>query len=400
MNLAKILQQNLAGKLLNHVLVFFINILLVRFLGAGESGNYFNELYILNGIVFVSSLGLDYVSINLLAEDPRYLSQLRKFLFLIVISFSVFWLCAVLFLLPHFFPSAFQQPSIAIILFSIANLLLIFYQGLLSAFRQFNLQNILLLFSNGLFICFLLLANEISYLNPRRIYIAYASLFFIQGLMMYFFASIKRAPEPVSLDHRSVFAKGILIMLSSLAYFFFLRIDNFYVEKYCDKITLGNYIQCGKTGQYFLYFSSIISSTLLPFIAKDAVGASFREWLKLLKPYLFLISLAALFIAFTGRWIFPFLFGEEFINMHQVMIILLPGYVCLGLLTLINAVYIGKGRIMRILVGDILGLLLVATLDWFFVPLYGVWAAAIISSVSYILIFVFLLAGFRAQFRN
>jgi O-antigen/teichoic acid export membrane protein len=191
---------------------------------------------------------------------------------------------------------------------------------------------------------------------------------------------------------------GIYIMISSLVYFAFLRIDNFFVEKYTDPVTLGNYVQCGKTGQYFLYFSSMISSTLLPFIASEKIGSSYSEWKKLMKPYILLISLAALCIAAFGKFVFPFLFGDEFTNMYLIMLILLPGFVCLGILTLLNAVYIGKGNIKRIFIGDLVGLCFVAILDTWLIPLYGVYAAATISSVAYVAVFLYLLAGFKKQF--
>jgi peptidoglycan/LPS O-acetylase OafA/YrhL len=50
LNIAGILKQNIAGKLLNHLAVFVINILMVRMAGASWSGVYFNEIYLLNFI--------------------------------------------------------------------------------------------------------------------------------------------------------------------------------------------------------------------------------------------------------------------------------------------------------------------------------------------------------------
>ncbi len=194
------------------------------------------------------------------------------------------------------------------------------------------------------------------------------------------------------------FRYGIFIMFSSIVYFAFLRIDNFFVEKYSTPVVLGNYVQCGKIGQYFLYFSSIISSTLLPFISAETAGASYSEWKKLMRPYIMLICFGAVIIALTGKTIFPLLFGNEFNEMYVFMIILLPGFVCLGILTLVNAIYIGKGKINKIFKGDLLGLLIVSSLDGLLVPYYGAIAAATISSVAYCLVFIYLWWGFKKQF--
>jgi len=397
-NIATILKHNVIGKLLNHLLVFFINVYIVRLLGASGSGFYFNELYILNFVVFIFSAGLDYAAIALLAQEPKLLPVLNKMLFTVVLVFAAAIILYSYFIMPssvHYF----QQPAIAIIFFSIGNLLLIFYQGVLSALKKFNLQNIVLGTCNLLFLAYLMFffhPGDNGFL--KQISIAYAVLIFVQGLLMFFFSMTRDIPKETSVRWPVFIRSGIYIMISSLVYFAFLRVDNFFVERYSNEITLGNYVQCGKIGQYFLYFSSIISSTLLPFISTETIGASFAEWKKMMTPYIILICIAAIFIASTGHYIFPLVFGNDFKEMNGLMMILLPGFVCLGMLTLLNAVYIGKGNIRKIFLGDLMGLLLVLVFDALLVPRYGAYAAAIISSTAYCLVFLFLLGSFKKQF--
>lgn len=397
-NIAKILKHNVIGKLLNHVIVFLINIFLVRILGASGSGAYFNELYVLNFIVFIFSIGLDYAAIALLSQEPGLLPVIHKKLGQAFLVFLVI-ICSYCLLVLPYANNYFKQPAFAIILFTAGNLLLVFYQGVLSAMKKFNLQNIVLSVSNFLFLLYLLFNFKNENNNQSQaIQNGYALLFFIQGGIMWLLSRKKFSKQTASVSWAVFIRPGIYIMISSLVYFAFLRIDNFFVEKYTDGNTLGNYVQCGKIGQYFLYFSSVISSTLLPFISSETVGSSFNEWKKMMKPYIILLCAGALFILLTGKMLFPLFFGEDFKNMYQVMIILLPGFVCLGILTLVNAVYIGKGSVKKILSGDIMGLLIVMIFDTLLVPRYGVYAAAIISSVSYCLVFIYLLIGFKKQF--
>lgn len=398
-NIGTILKHNVIGKLLNHLVVFIINVYLVRLLGASESGVYFNELYLLNFIVFIFSAGLDYAAIAFLSSDLSLLPVINKMLMKVVVIFSAILLLYVFLILPngtHYF----RQPGIALVLFSVGNLLLIFYQGVLSALKKFNLQNLLLGICNLLFLSYLMIFFKQGALNNlERISISYSCLLFIQGLLMYI-SSSSAIPSSfkIHLSWKDFLGKGILIMVSSLVYFSFLRVDNFFVERYAGKVTLGNYVQCGKIGQYFLYFSSIISSTLLPFISTETIGSSFNEWKKLMKPYILLLCLAALGIAISGHYFFPLLFGNEFREMYPLMLILLPGFVCLGMLTLLNAVYIGKGNIRKIFLGDLFGLALVVVFDALLVPTYGAFAAATISSLAYCMVFLFLLSSFKKQF--
>ena len=86
-NIANILKQNIFGKLLNHGIVFIINIIIVRLLGANISGSYFNELYIVNFIVFIFSAGLDYAAIAWLSREPRLLPVIHRFLLKVVLFF-------------------------------------------------------------------------------------------------------------------------------------------------------------------------------------------------------------------------------------------------------------------------------------------------------------------------
>ena len=150
-HIATILKHNVIGKLLNHLVVFFINVLIVRLLGASGSGIYFNELYALNFVVFIFSAGLDYAAIAWLSRDLKYLPVINKILLQVICLFIIFLVSTVI-LFPGMAKAYFQQPVSAILFFSTGNLLLIFFQGVLSALKKFNLQNIILGACNLLFL--------------------------------------------------------------------------------------------------------------------------------------------------------------------------------------------------------------------------------------------------------
>jgi O-antigen/teichoic acid export membrane protein len=230
--------------------------------------------------------------------------------------------------------------------------------------------------------------------------LGYGLLYFIQGLLIIVLSYQKQISIQHQIEWPAFYKHGLFIMISSLVYFCFLRTDNFFVEKYCSGKTLSNYVQCGKVGQYFIYFSSAISSTLLPFLSSEKITSSYQEWKQLIKPYFLLIIIGAIILIFSGKYIYPFVFGNDFIEMSNYMIILLPGFVCLGLLTLINAVYLSKGNVKQIFKGDIIGFIIVLVADTFLVPQYGVYAAATVSSISYVIVFLYLWKDVRKQFNE
>ncbi len=397
MQLSHLLKQNIAGKLFNHIIVFLINILIVRILGAGVSGYYFNELYAINFFAFLFSMGLDYSAIAWISREPQLLQTIRRELIKVALFLFAVFVFIYLFLLPNLSIKT-TQPIIAVLLFGCGNILLILFQGVLAAVKKFNQQNVILISTNLLFVAFLLFKLNSS-VNIQELAIVYGVLFSTQGILMLLSSFSKDYASIVTEINRKPFYKyGLSVMVSSLVYFIFLRVDNYFVERYCSSIELSNYVQCGKVGQYFIYFSSIISSTMLPFITSENIGSSFSVWFKFIRPYLMLILAGAIVLAVAGSFLYPFVFGKDFSAMNNMMLILLPGFVGLGILTLVNAIYLGKGNIKAIFIGDFSGMLFVLIFDAIFIPKYGVMAAAIISSAAYLLLCCYLLFNLKKQF--
>ena len=398
MHLSNLLKQNVVGKLLNHGIVFLINIEIVRLLGASTSGFYFNELYLINFFAFMGSIGLDYAAIAWIANQPQLQRKIHRAFIWLSIVFIAFFSTLIFFILPEKFVLS-QQSSIAIVLLCAGNLLLILFQGLLSAIKKFQVQNTWLIITNILFLLGLYWI-EIFHIQTyfQAVCIGYGSLFFIQGLLMCFMSFSNQQPGNDVIAWKPFFQYGLNIMLTSLVFYVFLRVDNFFVERYCDAVALSNYVQCGKVGQYFLYFASIVSSTLLPFFSSHKMPNSFANWKSMVRPYVLMMFVGALMIGLFGNVVFPFIFGVAFKQMQSIMLILLPGYFCLGLLTLVNVLYLAKKNIKRIVIGDIMGLLIVVIFDALLIPTYGVYAAAIISTIAYCMVFLFVWWDAKKQF--
>jgi hypothetical protein len=400
MQISNLLRQNVAGKLFNHGIVFLINIEIVRILGASVSGFYFNELYLINFFAFMGSIGLDYAAIAWIANQPQLQHKIHRVFLLLMLCFGLLVLMLATSVFPILHLSS-QQPTLAIVLFGTGNLLLILFQGMLSALKKFRLQNKILVITNGLFFICLCCIELFQIENALTIIsVGYGMLFFVQGLTMCMMSYAKKESNFEDIDWAPFFKYGLNIMLTSLVFYAFLRVDNFFVEKYCSAVELSNYVQCGKVGQYFLYFASIVSSTLLPFFAEQKMENNFDDWKMMIRPYVLLMLIGMILIAVFGKFAFPFLFGISFNLMHGLMLVLLPGYFCLGMLTLVNVIYLGNKNIKRIVIGDSIGLLMVVVFDAIFIPQYGVYAAAIISSIVYCIVFLIVWLGAKKQFHS
>ncbi len=402
-SLQKSIQYNVVGKFLYHLLVFANNVMITRILGTAFSGYFFNELYILSFLVFLCGFGFDYSLVYLLSKKQINIIDLCKKLLIISIFSALLIKILCIFRIINL-----NQPHDAIFLFSVGNWLLVAFQAILSAYSKFLLQNIVLVSANLILLILLLVLYHPFHMDQPAdkhtfdtIAITVGSMYFLQGFILLFiirFANL--ASSSFIISWKELLSSGLLMMISALIFFVYLRVDNFFVEKYCDATTLSNYVQCGKIGQYFLYLPTIVSSTLLPYYVKNDQQLSFAHWKKMVQPYIYILLFTVAVLAIGGSYIFPFLFGKEFGAMYTFMIILLPGFFALGILTLVNTVFFSKKNLITIIIGDIIGLFLIIVLDFIFVPKYGALAAAIISSFSYIATLGYLLVHLKKQFSN
>jgi O-antigen/teichoic acid export membrane protein len=394
----KDIRNNLILKIMNHGLVFLINVLMVRLLGGAQSGSMINHLYWLTSLSFLCSLGLDYAAIQAITSHP---DSYRKWFYILSVASLIG--IPFIFLLIFIFLKVtdYEIQSIWLtVLFTSGQTILLLFQGLLNSVKRFMAQNVVLLTTNCILcLCFFLFFFTKKPVSIHLIFTLFSVNIFSQGLIMAAIAFPKKHLHiqlPDGYDNKAIL-HGFKIMISTLVYFFFIRTDHFFAEKYANSISFGNYVQCGKIGQYFLLFASMISVTLLPFISEHKQMSPRNSWFSVLKPYVFVMVFATFGILIAGKFIFPLLFGQTFADMYQIMNILLPGYLALGLLTLLNAFYIGKGLVKRMLIGDVCGLIVLLLLNLLYSRNGNVFVIAIISSSCYIGLFMFMFYGVKKR---
>ena len=112
-----------------------------------------------------------------------------------------------------------------------------------------------------------------------------------------------------------------------------------------------------------------------------------------------LYSIACIFLALTGKWLFPFVFGESFTAMYQPFLWLIPGILSLSGIFTLTAYFAGKNRIKVNIIGSVYALLVIIAGDIIFIPEYGIEAAAITSSLGYIVYQVYIIAVFKKEYQ-
>lgn len=393
---------------MHYITAFVVNILIARYFKAAVSGElyYISSIYSL--ILLFSSLGID--------SGIIYFASGKKIGTGKLLHFSLAWTVltgTLVFLVVYYFVnngvSGFNHRLLlfSAVTFICGNLLMTYCTGLCYAKNDFVTPNAVSIVTNLMLVAVLPFNGHsiIPVINGDNYFYIYFCSFLLQGLVLVIFVQLKY----VGLKFAGLISfteLKLMIVYCAMAYaaniiFFFLyRIDYWFVEKYCSAEELGNYIQVSRIGQMFFILPTILASVVFPLTA-GGQKEKINSLLTLIsRSILFLYLLACLLLSLIGKWLFPLLFGESFSGMYQPFLFLIPGILSLSGLFTLTAYYAGKNRIKVNIIGSVLALLVILAGDSIFIPVYGINAAALVSSIGYIVYQVYVLWVFTNEYKT
>jgi len=115
---------------------------------------------------------------------------------------------------------------------------------------------------------------------------------------------------------------------------------------------------------------------------------------------LFGIASVCICLVIAGRWGFPWLFGNSFDKMDFLFLLLIPGILALTAHYPLTAYFAGKKKIGTNIRGSLIGLSVIVIGDLIFIPILGVKAAAIFSSIGYFTYYLYVLFIFRREYEG
>jgi O-antigen/teichoic acid export membrane protein len=406
MQAVKTLWQSFLWRGLYYVSAFIINILIARHFEASLSGSVYYLSSIYAFAVLLSSLSIESGIIYFSAKAQIPVAKL--------FSFSLIWSLVtglVTFLLVFiFFKNAYPGISrsllvLSAVLYISGNLLTTYCAGFFYAGNNFRLPNLIII------ICTVILIILIPYggrsvipavKNENYFYVYFGS-FFVQGICMAMAAKFKYIKAGLfhfitMAEFRMLFRYCALAFTGNIIFFLLYRIDYFFVEKYCTAGQLGNYIQVSKLVHLFFILPTILASAVFPMSAgeqKDGIN----KLLPLLSRSIFsLYAIACLVLGLTGQWLFPFVFGASFTSMYQPFLLLIPGILALSGVFTLTAYFAGKNKIKINITAAVFALMVILAGDIIFIPKYGIVAAALVSSIGYLVYQVYIIRAFKKEY--
>lgn len=286
-----------------------------------------------------------------------------------------------------------NQLVLLTVLFVSGNLIITYYNALFYAKHKYSLPNIVFI-GIHLSLLFILLNPGFVGSNSKNFITIYFYSYLLQGLVIavlynvYFKEGLK-FQLPSAQQREKLFKYSGVAFFANLVFYLVTRIDYWMIDNMMnDKEALGNYIQTSRLVQLFQMLPAILAASIFPIAASGYAQHMRESILKLSRVLVTFYALLVLIIVLTGKWLFPYLFGNSFEKMYEVFLLLVPGLFALSLLALISSYFAAVNQIKRNLMVAVVGLLVIVATNLLFIPLFGIYGAAISSSIGYLTCFL------------
>ncbi len=406
MSFKKQVVQSLVWRGMYFVTILIMNILLSRYFEAGNAGwifyicNNFSLLVILVGLTMETSI--NYYG----AKKEIDTSQLVWFSFL-----WTFIVALIVFVGLWFYFGRYKDTTIITrsqyLFYAICYIagiqLTNIFTVLFYARKNFFLPNFLMVLLNVVLIIIIPKQQGINHTNATLFIYIYFSYFIITGLVLAISFMVKhkswqRISLPAMPEIKLLLRYAVVALAANVIFFLVYRVDYWFVKKYCTEAELGNYIQVSKLAQMMLIIPSIISSVVFPHIASGVERVAVKDSIlrigRLISIlYLFIFIIVLIF----GQWFFPEVFGYTYTLMFVPFLFLLPGVWALSNLSILSAYFGGVNKVRVNVQGAAIALIFILAGDIVFIPLYGIKAAAIVSSVGYLVNFLYSFVNMRKE---
>jgi O-antigen/teichoic acid export membrane protein len=213
--------------------------------------------------------------------------------------------------------------------------------------------------------------------------------------------SLVRDGQPFRIDlglFRKMARYGIKFHVAVVAAMLIFRADLLIVNHFRSTSEVGVYAVASQVATLLMLLPGVIGTLLLPRVASsvDEGGAITMRVTRHTAFIMLLICLAAA----PSSFLIPYIYGAEFNTATLLFLILLPGIFLIGIESVLVQYFSSIGLPVAIPVFWIITLGLNVALNLMFVPVFGARAAAVVSSISYALIFSLVISYFRVKTGN
>jgi len=252
--------------------------------------------------------------------------------------------------------------------------------------RFFNIYTVLQQLVHVLFIAILI---YIVKLKDVSVYFL-AQIFCLAFLFLTsFFLILKKCKLSEFSFSKSVFLNmfeyGWKTQFSAFIQFLNYRLS-FYFLEYFEGIAVVGIFSIGITFSEAIW---TITRSIAVVLYSDVVNSESREesivkTKSSLKLSFTLMLVFVLGILIIPGLVYPFIFGKEFSDTKQIMLLLAPGILAIAVSDMIGYYFSGIKELKILNIKSIVGLLITVGFSFFAIPKWGIWGACFVTTSSYV----------------
>lgn len=255
--------------------------------------------------------------------------------------------------------------------------------------KQFNLLSFLIpgLTLLTLFFLFIFNWNRTPQAYVLSLFIAYGLTLLISFFLVRkeWEGLEKGSVSGVISSFRSLFFYGFQNQLAHVFQLLSFRMSYFFLERYCGDAEVGIYSNAVSVIESVWMISTSISLWQYARIA-NSTDTSYTQRMteKLTKYGLLTAFFALIFLLAIPDVFFTWLFGKEFHQLNQLMLVLAPGIWVFNYALIIGHYFSGHGRYWVNAVASGFGLVVTCLSAYYFIPTHHIFGAAMAASLSYL----------------
>lgn len=282
-------------------------------------------------------------------------------------------------------------------IFLIASLTGIFNQGLIVLnikFYQwkFNIFNILKTFLIFVFLIFFLYLNNLSI---NGYFYSYFFSYLLVTIILWFYLRQNLSLSPIDSNlFKKIIFYGFPLIFTQLSWYFMSVLDRIFINYYLDKTSLGIYAIAGKFALIINLIIEIFNRTWLPFLMKEVnelrntTNESKAIFEFIAKIYTFITCIIIIILSLLSEFIITNLSNYLYHEAKYIFPLLCWYLIFYGFFNIISSsMWIEKKTYYTTIV-MFLTLILNLLLNFYFVPIYGVYGAAFSTIGSYSILLV------------
>ena len=174
------------------------------------------------------------------------------------------------------------------------------------------------------------------------------------------------------------------------------KIDNFIIVFFLDLKAVGIYSIAVTIVQLVFYVTNSINTIVFPYVSSNLKIIKKDEVILDMVKLSFTSTIIILFpLVLAGFYVFPFIFGAEFLESYYIFLILAFGILAESISRVIITWFKGLNKTKELLNISVSCIILNIILNFYLIPILGLKGAAISSVVTYSLRMILILIRFR-----